>query len=140
MVVRDLRPQQILLDQDESPKLIHLGVMRSLLGTAESEPTEDGRVPFYASQVTHYQVYAAPEIFGRVVKGSSDIWSLGVTFLTLLQSPTERQVFVTDSVSTYQKPLFYGQTSTQILQSMIEVTDKDTLIKNRCLVNPLRRI
>jgi hypothetical protein len=46
MVVRDLRPQHILMSENEKPRLIHLGVMRSLLGTVEGESAEDNRVRF----------------------------------------------------------------------------------------------
>jgi hypothetical protein len=44
MVVRDLRPQHILMDFHSQPRLIHLGIMRSLLGTPSTEPTENQRV------------------------------------------------------------------------------------------------
>lgn len=51
MVVRDLRPQHILLNDEEQPRLTHLGVMRSLMGTPESEPPEDRRVSQYRPYV-----------------------------------------------------------------------------------------
>jgi hypothetical protein len=44
MVVRDLKPQHILLNEEEVPFIQHLGVMRSLQGTVESEIAEDGVV------------------------------------------------------------------------------------------------
>eukprot|EP01114_Cavostelium_apophysatum_P016602 TRINITY_DN4762_c2_g1_i2.p1 TRINITY_DN4762_c2_g1~~TRINITY_DN4762_c2_g1_i2.p1 ORF type:complete len:949 (-),score=249.84 TRINITY_DN4762_c2_g1_i2:33-2459(-) len=103
MVFRDLRPQHVLLGEDEQPRLMHLGVMRSLMGTPESEPPEDGRI------------YAAPELFGRVVKGSSDIWSLGCVFMYLLQTPQEREI-----------PVFYGEDEREILYNMIQIVGKPT--------------
>eukprot|EP01116_Phalansterium_solitarium_P024478 TRINITY_DN8999_c0_g1_i1.p1 TRINITY_DN8999_c0_g1~~TRINITY_DN8999_c0_g1_i1.p1 ORF type:complete len:904 (+),score=354.75 TRINITY_DN8999_c0_g1_i1:125-2836(+) len=101
MVVRDLRPQHVLLNNDEQPRLTHLGIMRSLLGTTESEFPEEGRI------------YAAPELFGRVVKGSSDIWSLGCIFLYLLQSAADRALH-----------LFNESDNRAILTSMVQLTGK----------------
>lgn len=46
MVVRDLSPQHILMNEVGHPHLLHLGVMRSLQGTVESEEPEDNRVTF----------------------------------------------------------------------------------------------
>jgi serine/threonine protein kinase len=44
LVVRDLRTSAVLVGEDGTVKLSHFGVMRALLGYAESEPPEDGRV------------------------------------------------------------------------------------------------
>lgn len=44
LVVRDLRPSGVLLDDQARPRLSHFGVMRALLGDAESEPPENGMV------------------------------------------------------------------------------------------------
>eukprot|EP01119_Soliformovum_irregulare_P009911 TRINITY_DN2386_c1_g1_i1.p1 TRINITY_DN2386_c1_g1~~TRINITY_DN2386_c1_g1_i1.p1 ORF type:complete len:885 (-),score=225.91 TRINITY_DN2386_c1_g1_i1:428-3082(-) len=100
MVVRDLTPEHILMNEEARPRLSHLGVMRSLQGI-DSEIPEQGRI------------YAAPELFGRVVKGSSDLWSLGCVLLYLLQTPKERRI-----------PLFYGNSDIEILTSMVQVVGK----------------
>eukprot|EP00026_Physarum_polycephalum_P000507 Phypoly_transcript_00508.p1 GENE.Phypoly_transcript_00508~~Phypoly_transcript_00508.p1 ORF type:complete len:663 (+),score=163.86 Phypoly_transcript_00508:39-1991(+) len=103
LVVRDLRPSGVLLDADHQPHLIHLGVMRALLGDAESEPPENG------------MVYGAPEIFGRVVNTASDMWSLGCIFLYLMQTKEERSM-----------PIFYGSDAAAILETMIQLIGRPT--------------
>eukprot|EP01089_Gocevia_fonbrunei_P001103 TRINITY_DN11050_c0_g1_i2.p1 TRINITY_DN11050_c0_g1~~TRINITY_DN11050_c0_g1_i2.p1 ORF type:complete len:244 (+),score=41.52 TRINITY_DN11050_c0_g1_i2:131-862(+) len=98
MVFRDLRPQNILIDDDGRLKLTHFGVMVDLSG---KEPSEAG------------MVFAAPEVHGRVVNPLSDIWAVGAVFAWLLQTPTERE-----------SPLFYGDHAKSILSSMIEVVGR----------------
>eukprot|EP01117_Protostelium_nocturnum_P016104 TRINITY_DN6317_c2_g1_i1.p1 TRINITY_DN6317_c2_g1~~TRINITY_DN6317_c2_g1_i1.p1 ORF type:complete len:910 (+),score=277.51 TRINITY_DN6317_c2_g1_i1:151-2880(+) len=98
VVVRDLSPHSILMDEKGRPRLMQLGVMRILDGI---EPFEEGRS------------FSAPEIYCRVVKGSSDIWSLGCVFLYLLQTREERS-----------KPLFRGSNAVEVLKSMIDVVGK----------------
>ncbi len=101
---RDLSPQHILMNEEGFPHLLHLGVMRSLQGTVEGEEPEDGKI------------FAAPELFCRVVKGSSDIWSLGMIFMYLLQTPTERAA-----------PLFTGTDVRAVLKSIVHVTGRPTI-------------
>eukprot|EP01028_Stygiella_incarcerata_P001991 TRINITY_DN136_c1_g1_i1.p1 TRINITY_DN136_c1_g1~~TRINITY_DN136_c1_g1_i1.p1 ORF type:complete len:906 (-),score=271.06 TRINITY_DN136_c1_g1_i1:1-2718(-) len=76
MVHRDLRPSNILVDGAGKTKLVHMGLMKPLLG---HEPKEDGNV------------FAAPELFGRAILTLSDMWSLGCILVRLLQAPEERK-------------------------------------------------
>jgi serine/threonine protein kinase len=65
MVVRDLRPEHVLMTEDERPmpRLIHLGVMRSIEGTAESEPPgESGRVIPGVSNLTKVSAICSPRV------------------------------------------------------------------------------
>eukprot|EP01132_Coremiostelium_polycephalum_P009126 gene9126-11182_t len=110
LVYRDLSPSSILISKPISGegnnsqpqiKLTHLGIMRALLGTVDSEPPEEG------------MIYGAPEIFGRVVNTSSDIWSLGCVLIYLLQTREERE-----------KPLFHGHDTNAIIESMVKVVGR----------------
>jgi serine/threonine protein kinase/WD40 repeat protein len=94
MVVRDLRPQQILMTSEGRPRLVHLGVMRPPQGF---EPLDQG------------WSFAAPELFVRVVKGSSDVWALGALMAYLFHSEDARVA----------APLFCGEDARSILSSQV---------------------
>lgn len=96
MAHRDISPSNIFLNQENKPRLLHVGLMKGFKG----EETRDGS-----------EFYAAPEILGNTVINKSDIWSLGVVFAHLLQTPEER----------ISQILFQGDTS-DMLQQMINLT------------------
>lgn len=76
VVHRDVRPKSIFVDEDGSPILYHLGMIKP-------RPLRAGRC------------YAAPEIVldNRIVPDGpgADIWSIGCLLVYLLQTPAERE-------------------------------------------------
>jgi serine/threonine protein kinase/WD40 repeat protein len=96
LVHRDLRPENILIDGEGKPFLVHFGVMRGLNGR---EVEENGNV------------FAAPEILGCCVTVASDVWSLGAIIAYLLKSPRDRSM----------TPLFHGNSAEAALISMCQV-------------------
>ncbi|GAM23209.1 hypothetical protein SAMD00019534_063840 [Acytostelium subglobosum LB1] len=87
MVKREITPSSVLIGADNSVRLTHLGVMKSLTGRLEEEPTvEEG------------SLYGAPELFCRVITTESDMWAVGCFLVYLLQNEEERQ----------KRPLFDG--------------------------------
>ncbi|KYR00809.1 putative protein serine/threonine kinase [Tieghemostelium lacteum] len=120
LVYRDLLPSKILissLNQSQiTVKLPHLGIMKSLLGTIESETPEDNGM-----------IFSPPEVFCRIISTESDIWSLGCVFLYLLQSRSER---------TLKQPLFSGHDAKDVIENIVRVVgrpfqrDIDDLIQN----------
>ncbi|EGG15471.1 putative protein serine/threonine kinase [Cavenderia fasciculata] len=101
LVIRDLSPSHVLIGSDHQVRLTHLGIMRALGGYA-SEVDEDGNY------------YIAPEILSRAINTSSDMWSLGVVLIFLLQTQTERET----------TPLFHGHDDKTLLESMIKVVGR----------------
>ncbi len=78
MLHQDLRPENIMIDQDGTVKIIDFGSAR-VAGVAEVSPTFD------KEQVPGTLQYAAPEYFiGEPVSRASDFFSLGVIAYQIL--------------------------------------------------------
>ncbi|XP_075214989.1 maternal embryonic leucine zipper kinase-like [Lycorma delicatula] len=123
---RDLKPENVLLDKDQSLKLIDFGLcakpnggLQTLLLTSCGSPT-----------------YAAPELIqGNAYFGSEvDVWSLGVILYALLCGFLP---FDADNIDTlykkilsgkYEEPPWLSKGSRQLLHQMLQ-TDKSERIK-----------
>eukprot|EP00762_Andalucia_godoyi_P001054 ANDGO_01972.mRNA.1 putative inactive protein kinase DDB_G0270444 len=97
MVLRDLRPENVLLDKEGNSKVVHIGLMKSLTG---SESNEEGFV------------YAAPELFARMILTASDMWSLGCIIMQLFQTSEERKT-----------PIITGEHAQEVFHSISKFVD-----------------
>ena len=72
---RDIKPQNILLDNDNSVRLVDFGISAYV-------PENTNKI---ISEMSQTPIYAPPEVFTKKTYNpfSGDIWSLGVTFYYL---------------------------------------------------------
>ena len=70
---RDVKPENIFITPDGTPKLLDFGIARVLAHTTSLASTRVGTVE-----------YMAPEQFQGAAGRNADLWSLGVTFYELL--------------------------------------------------------
>lgn len=70
---RDVKPENIFVTADGTPKLLDFGVGRILAYTADVASTRVGTIP-----------YMAPEQFRGAAGTNADLWSLGITFHEML--------------------------------------------------------
>jgi flagellar motility protein MotE (MotC chaperone) len=98
MVHRDLRPGNIMITEQGEPRLIHLGLMKSITGVEKSE---------------NRTMFAAPELFARTISPESDIWSMGCVLVWLIQTPQERE----------KQALVTGTDSTTFVTSILELAN-----------------
>lgn len=82
LVHRDLKPDNIFLARegdDEVPKILDFGIVKSLSSTSNRENTEDGAVIGTLHYMSPEQARGQPDIDHR-----ADIWSLGVILYRML--------------------------------------------------------
>lgn len=78
VVHRDLKPSNILVDADDSPRLLDFGIAKRLYDTDGSQETTGWLVPMTPA-------YASPEqIGGESVTTASDLYTLGLVLFELL--------------------------------------------------------
>ncbi|MBK8268806.1 MAG: serine/threonine protein kinase [Planctomycetes bacterium] len=78
VVHRDLKPGNILVDDDREPKLLDFGISKVLVGTGSTEVT-------IADDRRYTPEYASPEhVLGESLSTAADIYSLGVILYELL--------------------------------------------------------
>lgn len=99
MVHREIRPENIYLDESLRAYVKHFGIMKDL--SFENENPENN------------VWFSAPEIFMSSIYLASDIWSVGIIFGYLLQTEQERQ----------DVPLIKGTDPVSILQDIIELSN-----------------
>ncbi len=94
VVHRDLKPDNILVLEDGTPKLLDFGTAKLLTPVEEAVEGEFTRQGFY-SFTPHY---ASPEqVMGQQISTASDVYSLGVLLFLLVtgEMPYELQEFTT---------------------------------------------
>lgn len=109
LVHRDLKPQNILVDPDDTITVCDFGLGRSLESLLEPSPSEEERefLPL-TSKFTHYVVtrwYRAPEIIlgSEQYDYASDMWSVGCIMAEIL----------------LREPLFPAQSSHEQLREIL---------------------
>jgi hypothetical protein len=96
VIHRDLKPDNILVQQDGTPRLLDFGTAKLLnpLGETNSELTRQGLRSFTPQ-------YASPEqVLGKAVSTSTDVYSLGVILFQLVTGvpPYELRDFSTEEM------------------------------------------
>eukprot|EP01080_Neovahlkampfia_damariscottae_P012041 gene12041-5437_t len=105
IVHRNLSLENIFISNENILKIFHIGIMKTLKSNI-IESSSNGIV------------YSSPEFFSFLISFSTDIWSIGLIFIYLLQTPEERK----------QNPLFVGTTIDEVLFSItdfVPITDPD---------------
>lgn len=117
---RDVKPENILIAPNGTPKLLDFGVARLLARTSQKASTNIGTVE-----------YMAPEQLRGAAGTNADLWALGVTFYELL---TGRRPFTGEMGEVIQKiiaarydekPLFEKHVDTRIVRVLRKMLAKD---------------
>ncbi|MFO7958576.1 MAG: protein kinase domain-containing protein [Planctomycetota bacterium] len=117
---RDVKPDNVLLTSDNTPKLLDFGVARLLARTSQKASTNIGTVE-----------YMAPEQMQGAAGTNADLWALGISFYELL---TGHRPFTGEVGEVIQKiltaryderPLFEKQVDRRVVRVLRKLLDKD---------------
>ena len=117
---RDVKPENVLLTSDQTPKLLDFGVARLLARTSQKASTNIGTVE-----------YMAPEQMQGAAGTNADLWALGITFYELL---TGGRPFTGEMGEVIQKiltaryderPLFEKGVDRRIVRVLRKLLNKD---------------
>lgn len=117
---RDVKPENVLLGPNHTPKLLDFGVARILARTSQKASTNIGTVE-----------YMAPEQMQGAAGTNADLWGLGVTFYELL---TGRRPFTGEVGEVIQKiitarydekPLFEKGIDARVVRVIRKMLAKD---------------
>jgi serine/threonine protein kinase/ATP-dependent 26S proteasome regulatory subunit len=118
---RDVKPENVLLGPNSTPKLLDFGVARILARTSQKASTNIGTVE-----------YMAPEQMQGAAGTNADLWALGVTFYELLtgQRPFTGEVgeVIQKIISAWydERPLFDKQVDPRIVRVLRKMLAKDS--------------
>jgi serine/threonine protein kinase/ATP-dependent 26S proteasome regulatory subunit len=117
---RDVKPENILLGPNNTPKLLDFGVARLLARTSQKASTTTGTVE-----------YMAPEQMQGAAGTNADLWGLGVTFYELLTGDRPFTGEVGEVIQKIiaarydEKPLFEKQIDTRVIRVIRKMLAKD---------------
>lgn len=80
----DIKPENILLNEDKEVKLIDFNISKSKCDSELSPDTADTKFGSFSSLQLSSPLYAAPEMKNRKYSQSVDIWGTGIVLFTLL--------------------------------------------------------
>lgn len=131
---RDLKPENLLLDEDQSLKLIDFGLAAKPKGGMKEQLETCCGSP----------AYAAPELVsGKTYIGSeADIWSMGVLLYALLcgflpfDDENVAHLYKKIQKGEYEEPRWLTPGSRQLLKQMLQVNPKKRITMKELLKNP----
>jgi serine/threonine protein kinase len=80
----DIKPENILINEDKEVKLIDFNISKSKCDCELSPDTADTKFGSFSSLQLSSPLYAAPEMKNRKYSQSVDIWGTGIVLFTIL--------------------------------------------------------
>ena len=87
IVHRDIKPQNILISGEETLKIADVGLAKTLYDIQSQVGIIDQPFQDYMSSLAGTPNYMAPEVWGQHYNEKSDVFSLGLVFVTVVEYP-----------------------------------------------------
>ena len=142
IVHRDIKPQNILVDYFNRLKIADVGLAVHCRGIGQNLFCNKGsRFASYVSELAGTQPYMAPEVYQEHYNDRSDIYSLGLVFIMIIERPKQEYPFAVYKCKKYslgelqhtrrlaKSPLKY------LIFPTFNATDQQLLVINRMLAS-----
>lgn len=141
IVHRDIKPQNILVDYYNRLRIGDIGLAVHCSGIKENLFCNRGsQFASYVSELAGTQPYMAPEVFNEHYNDRSDVYSLGLVFIMILERPKHEYPYAVYKCKKYslgelqhsrklaKSPLKY------LIFPVYDTTDQELLVINNMLV------